>query len=463
MREGFRPNPEMGGDSPEEQLDVRWYERFEQFGSFEAFEYLGGDKDQRAGEKEDFLSGNKENPKLDYPLLDLDVLDSNEAELLNLKKDVLDQETNEVVKKAYRWRINEKLAELRMLKAAAHGDMRRFGRYTDFVYGKPSPEIFQYTIGHLKEQITETSKHDNENLIAAAQELEKVLPSVSVEVEFSQLPTAEEFGETSEAVLAQFKDLITIPIEGERADAEQTKAAFEAAFSKLGLEGTGWEVVVDTESSRTGISVNQENKTVQVPESTDRLVTQLKKLIVHEIGTHVAKREKGERSKLRLLGLGLDRYDPGEEGIATMREQVFSDEITDFSGLAGHLAISLARGVDGEPRDFRQTYDILQKYFYWNSLRLGASNEVAQKNSTTYAWNRAVRTFRGSDSKTPGACFTKDIVYREGNIGVWDVVSKNKDELQRFQVGKYDPANARHIWILESLGITDEELVEMEQ
>jgi hypothetical protein len=53
---------------------------------------------------------------------------------------------------------------------------------------------------------------------------------------------------------------------------------------------------------------------------------------------------------------------------------------------------------------------------------------------------------------------TRDIVYREGNIGVWRVVKNNPEEERRFSVGKYDPANPRHIWILEQLGISDEDL-----
>ena len=50
----------------------------------------------------------------------------------------------------------------------------------------------------------------------------------------------------------------------------------------------------------------------------------MRDLIVHEIGTHVVRRENGKRSKLRLLGIGLDNYERGEEGIATMREQVLN-------------------------------------------------------------------------------------------------------------------------------------------
>ena len=41
---------------------------------------------------------------------------------------------------------------------------------------------------------------------------------------------------------------------------------------------------------------------------------------------------------------------------------------------------------------------------------------------------------------------------------MWQVIRENPDEMLRFSVGKYDPANPRHIWILDTLGITEEDL-----
>ena len=159
--------------------------------------------------------------------------------------------------------------------------------------------------------------------------------------------------------------------------------------------------------------------------------------------------------------MGLDRYEKGEEGVATMREQVLDEKIEDFAGLEGHLAIGLATGVDGKPRDFRAVYEIMEKYFYFKALSSGKEPEQALKSAQTIAWNRAVRTFRGTDCQTKGICFTKDIVYREGNIGVWEVVKENPKEMVRFSIGKYDPANERHIWILDQLGISEEDLKEL--
>jgi hypothetical protein len=87
----------------------------------------------------------------------------------------------------------------------------------------------------------------------------------------------------------------------------------------------------------------------------------------------------------------------------------------------------------------------------------------AQKKATNSAWSVTVRAFRGTDSKTPGACFTKDIIYREGNIAIWETLHKNLPEMQRWNVGKYDPSNPRHLWVLDQLGITDADLKNLDQ
>ena len=137
--------------------------------------------------------------------------------------------------------------------------------------------------------------------------------------------------------------------------------------------------------------------------------------------------------------------------------------MSDFAVLDRHLAISLAKGLDGKPRDFRQVYDIMRKYYLVDELAKGKATEAAQQEAADQAWIRSVRTFRGTDCKTPGAALTKDIIYREGNMGVWELICTKPEEMKRFSIGKYDPANNRHLWVLTELGISDQDLEELEK
>ncbi|MFZ5365283.1 MAG: tyrosine/phenylalanine carboxypeptidase domain-containing protein [Patescibacteria group bacterium] len=436
-------------------LDQQWYDTFEKHAAFQAYEYLDGDKEYREEQKKKFLAGEIENPELDYPKIDIDKLNEREQMLLKLRKDIKALEQNEVISQVYRWRLNEKIAELRIAKATANHDMRRFQGYSEFVYGTPSPDVFAYTIQNIRKTAEKALESENEEIKQTAQELLAALPNNLPKVKMQELPEAKTRQLAKELTLKEMGDLVNISYKAGELVAEDIKEMFTQALANLRVEG--WSVVID-KSSKTGISVDQEIKTIKVPESRKMLFDKLRTLIAHEIGTHVTRRVKGERSKLKLLGLGLDRYEKGEEGVATMREQALSNELKDYAGLDGHLAIGLAMGLDGKPRDFRQVYEILEKYYRLNNLLQGKKKEEALAASQTSAWNRSVRTFRGTDCKTPGVCFTKDIIYREGNIETWAVVKNKPEEMSRFSIGKYDPANPRHIWILNMLGITDKEL-----
>lgn len=454
-----QPQPEKKIAKKAQVLDKKWYSRFEEIGAFQAYEYLDGDSAARAKEKESFLSGEKENPELDYPRLDEGALLAKDDELRDLKEKILSTEKNEVVKNVYRWRLNEKLAENRLLLAAATGDMRRFKRYSEFIYGKPSKEIFEYTLAQVRREFEDIAAKNGDPVIQ--QEVSRFLgelpgvsdTSVLRRPDVSLLPLVKSQTEND------LGDILNIPDASEKLTDEEVRVSFESALSSLSAEG--WVVVIDPK--RAGISVNQEKKAVQVPPGRTMPTTELKGLIAHEIGTHTARRLNGERTKLRLLGLGLDRYEGGEEGIATLREQALSGEADDYSGFDGHFAISLASGLDGHPRDFRKTYDVLFRYYFIKNLSRGITTDEAQKKASNSAWARSVRTFRGTDSQTPGACFTKDIIYREGNIAVWETLNRKEPEMHRWNVGKYDPSNPRHIWVLDELGITDTDLAGLEK
>lgn len=450
-----------------EPFDQAWYERFEQIGKFQAYEYLDGSGKYRQEERKKFESGEIENPTLDYPQLNPDDLQQKEEALRDLKQTILtgqpagaaNPEKMAVVKQVYRWRLNEKIAEVGLLKAAAEGDAKRFRRYSQFIYGRPSPEVFAYTVHSLRSALTEHLTSDNSDLQQAAQELAAALPQNLAEPHVRSLPSEETISSSREKTLAELGYLINVPEGQGEVDAPVIHQAFQSALESLRSEG--WKVV--TNPNKENISVNQEQREVHVPQDRRMNPAELKGLILHEIGTHVARREHGERTRLRLLGLGLDRYESGEEGVATMRQQATEEKFEDFAGLEPHLAISLAHGLDGNPRDFRQVYEVIRKYHLVKELAAGTDAPLAQQKAAIKAWNRCVRTFRGTDCQTPGAAFTKDIIYREGNMAVWELIRTNPNEMKRFNIGKYDPTNPRHIWILTELGITEDDLSSLEK
>ena len=121
---------ETGFITKERPLDDPWFERFNTIASFQDYELFEGKKQTREIQKEQFLSGELENPTLDYSKLEGFNLDKREKLLLDLKNEIKQNENSEVLKKTYLWKINEKIAEVRMLKATQEGNDRRFSKYS---------------------------------------------------------------------------------------------------------------------------------------------------------------------------------------------------------------------------------------------------------------------------------------------------------------------------------------------
>lgn len=453
---------ESAGSNPQ-ALDAKWYERFAPLTSFLFLGPLMGKDEHRAEQKTKFLSGELENPTLDYSNVDLADIDRRERELLNLKKEIIaDPETQEIVKQVYRWRINESIAELRMLRAAAKGETRRFQLYNNFVFGKPSPEIFAYSLNEMHANLDAYLTSENPEVQKVARELLKLLPQKMPQntVQPISLPDAETVTQAQSVTREQLGSIINIPVQGGKFDIEGIRRVFTYALEKLGAEG--WTTVPDT-SGKSWMSTEQPTKEVRIPKTFQLTAQRLEQLLLHEVGTHVVRRLRGERSKLMLLGLGLDRHEKGEEGLGVMREQIVKGKVEEFAHLERHLAISLAVGLDEKPRNFREVFEIMYRHYLLPELAKGKKDRAEiNESAKNKAWNLCLRIFRGTPCSERGICFTKDMVYREGNIGMWDVIREKPDEMMRFNVGKYDPANPRHLWVLDQLGITDEDLTNLE-
>ena len=427
-----------------DSLDARWYERFESV-AFEDYEKLSGEKSHREQQKDRFLSGEIENPDLGYPELESFDVDEKEAALLSLKEDVLEAEENEAVRKIYRTKINEAIATVRMLRAAKDGDDRKFSRYADFIYGKPAESDSNYVIRQVQGYVTENLASDNPARVAAARQLD---------VLFGDINTHADDGVDS-TVLPEGED-----IAGAVESLDEVVAAFDEALVELDIDD--WEVVVDSDKGLANFSVSQEHKIVRIPAEEKLLARKISKkklkgLIAHEIGTHVARRHNGERSKLRLLGLGLDRYIQAEEGVATYAEQQVVGA-TEFAGVPRYFSVLAAKGVDGVPRDFQNTFSVMKAY----RILTSAKSDISEKDVENIAYNDCVRIFRGTTCGTPGAVYPKDMSYF-GNRKIWTLVSKNAEVVQQFTVGKYDPTNAGHVALLSELGILESDLAALEQ
>ncbi|MEM9336523.1 MAG: tyrosine/phenylalanine carboxypeptidase domain-containing protein [Patescibacteria group bacterium] len=428
MSESFAYHPEV--------LDRHWYERFVEL-NFSDFDKLDGDGSERVKQKEAFLAGDIVTPSLDYPHLEEFDFQEREASLLELKAEIVDTEQNEIVKKIYRTRINEAVAKLRMLKAARDHDDRRFSAYSDYIYGAPEGDLVSYTASFVQKKIDRFLHSKHKEKRDAALLLQDM--TGTHEISDIQPPTAE--GENLTGSIKNVDEVVQL---------------FEQYLEDEGVDD--WDVVVSDNESISGFRVSQERKEMVIPGTQftgEKGKTQgVVHGFLHHEGMHVKRRHSGERSKLALLGVGLDRVEKGEEGVATYTEQQVRGT-KEYAHPQRYFAIAYAKGeIDGKPKDFRQTFEMLKQY-YLMSLKPGEDLAVR---ADDWAWKLTVRVFRGTTGKTPGAVYTKDMAYFQGNKETWELVSKDSEITKKFSIGKFDTYNERHISMLVELGILDEDL-----
>lgn len=440
-------------------IDERWFASLRDL----AIEPLALLKiDNLSEERAAFLRGEKNNPDFHYTGFDTVYLQGRSQRLRALKNQILQEETDEALSALYVWKVNVAIAEAEMLLAAANGDMDRFSRYGRFIYGEPSSDIFIYTVLGAREQADAWQQSGNPDLQEAARKLLELLPRFEASRWVTgNVPTREAAQRVQEEVVSELKDVIQVSgLTGDEKvlRADQIKTVFENVLSQLGAEG--WTVVV--EEGRVAMAVQQTSRKVVIPAGRELPLARVQELIVHELLTHVRRSLQGQKSGLLLLSLGLDRYGAAEEGAATTREAAFKGEATDFAGFDGYLAIGLALGLDQQDvpekggRDFRKVFEIIETYYLCKALAGGKELESARADAQRQAFERCVRTFRGTDCNTPGVAYLSDLKYREGSIATWHLLQNSPEMQWVLRLYKFDPTSERHWAALIQLGVLSE-------
>ncbi len=181
--------------------------------------------------------------------------------------------------------------------------------------------------------------------------------------------------------------------DSELLDYERIKSAMEITLSEIGL--TGWSVEKSQKIMKNGVKVGIKRKEIRMDPNIKKRSLNLRKTIVHEIGTHVLRAHNGLKTGIDALGKpNLVGYQDIEEGLAMYNEEKMG--VLDFVQFRKRALLSWAIFV-GEEMSFRHLY---------NSLLM-----VVPKLG---AFDIAYRVKRGlHDTAQPGI-YGKDIVYFRG-------------------------------------------------
>ncbi|MDP8033789.1 DUF1704 domain-containing protein [Pasteurella atlantica] len=102
---------------------------------------------------------------------------------------------------------------------------------------------------------------------------------------------------------------------------EQISAVEAQRFitSKLEMCGYNWKVTIQNMSAK--MSVSSLEQTLNIKDSATFTLSEIERLYVHEIETHILRNENGKKQKYEIFSIGFPNYLATEEGLATLAEE----------------------------------------------------------------------------------------------------------------------------------------------
>ena len=421
---------------------------------------LVGDRKQQAAN--DLRAGKD----VDFTVHNIDRLDL-EEQITSLKRWkvelIADDSIDEDVKQIYRWRVNEDIANKYMLRASIDGNMNAYRRWNEYVYGKPNEHIYQAALDWVA--------NDADTIITTSQKPETVAAAEKV-----QAMLADKRG---------YRELLAPdPIIFEAVRDDHMKEQGYYALLLAGVEIPEGKVNTETgdpilrhvllnnlqstydisDASAGTWSVSHSDSSVKRPKKYDIASERFIGLgLGHEIGSHLLEKVNGQRGPLALAANGLDRYESGNEGRATIREQVPYETFDEFGKLVRwrdilrrHIAVSYAEGVgEDAPHTSQELYQFMYTIdmMYQSKLKTpldGQSHEDKAHSKTAALVTRILRGVNGSK----GGAYLKDKVYLEGHVACWATAAeRGPTAISDGDLGKFDINNSRHIFLLQNYGL----------
>ncbi len=334
---------------------------------------------------------------------------------------------------------------------------RYYMRANEAAFGRPSELAFNYVLtqfGTAAEQLLAASE---DLVVQAASRVLELLPEPTASITLT-LPSPEVVTEARTRLLFRRGVWDFIDLDKDYTS-EDMAEAFRQMLHAMGYDH--WKVQVEGHD-KSVVTTSWPDTTIFIPPGKIYPGKRVVELAAHELG-HVESHEVGLAGRCLLLGIGFPGYDSPEEGAQMVAEQSVvatpGSSIEEFAHLDRLLAVGLALGLDGTPRNFAQVFAILEPIKQMDAFARGKSESVAFNN----AWMRNRRTFRGGDAETPGVCLIKDHGYTEYNIRCWMGLEQFPWLNDVMDVGKFDRTSVRDLGWLHELGILADHGVSTEQ
>lgn len=282
------------------------------------------------------------------------------------------------------------------------------------LYGEPDYDTF---LALLNEQIGEIEAGDlSSEEQKEFQELKLLLGPVAKAQKDRYRPSQETIDRFADFIEVYFAPIFEhIPENQEEFSIQEAADIADEILREIVPDDSEWHAEVDQD--RRAAAVSQQNKRIYFPGQRARQVytrDELRRILVHELGTHALRGIPFEKHSVGILRSGLPGYEDFEEGLAKVMEQAIDREYQD-AGARHYITIGL---VNFMGKDFRDAYEIQKRLTY---LRTGKDND-------RIAYNSVQRALRGTDVLPNN----KDLAYYNGNELVWKFIEQNLDDPKLF-------------------------------
>lgn len=388
--------------------------------------------------------------------IDLHEVNAREERLKKFKHELLSDESipSDLVQ-AYRWAVNERIANLHIIEASAVGNMRAFRGWNEFIYGEPDPAVYSAALDWICNDAEALTDSDNPLLAAAAQKVierfgeQRGDRSLLVpDTEVFQAIRADHFRPFGYYALLLDgttlpKNQKITPANGDVSLKHVVAVNLQSNYDIVDAPGVTWSVAHAAGQVRRPSNHNMEY---------ERYVGLG---LGHEVGSHLLETVNGQRGPVRLASIGLDRTDLGNEGRAIIREAVMYETFEDFAKLLRwrdivrrHIAVSIGEGVgENRPQGFSETYTALNTIDTMYALREGKPEKAHSR-----SWNLTTDVMMGTDGK--GGANLRRKVYLEGLIASWRTAkARGPKAIAEGDLAKSDINNPRHIKFLQDNGV----------
>lgn len=432
------------------------------FNDFESFE---GDSERRQQERDAFINNLEYEPNYDYPKLDF-LIDNDDilARKRSICEAVIELETakdrpdcDAAEMDLYAGYHEERLKKIMLVEAARNLrnsisdiDMeinrQNFAELNAAIYGVFDEVIFLGMMASEKNKLSLFAPKSDAALgvkVKLGSLINGIDTKNNIEPDLMDMISMRKL---HDFVINRYRDILSqIPNTDDSVyyDVNDCVKIINQTLKIGGLSDFGW--LAEESAEKSNPTTNQDKKIIYLPSNTRRTAAELRRLVVHEQEVHARRAQNASSYGIKPIQMGTADYADIEEGLAVLMECAIDgcfDNPSFYRVRNRYITAGLALGIDGTPRDARETYEILWRLICMDQNPNGEITEEDVMKSKNLAYSHIENAYRGTQFWMKGVIYTKLKVYYEGLQKNSEFFKRNIDKLEsvfaEVFAGKYD-------------------------